>query len=260
MFTMPQPEDAEKWEGCPVVQLSDTKQDLVRFLSALFDLGSTYFGSNHRLPFIDVSAFLRLGTKYGVDYLRQEAIKRLESVFPPQLQAFRNAYTDVALALKVHAGSETDKFPNPGLKVADQDMFAIINLASTFGLSAILPLVYYCCAQHDDDALVDGSVDEDGVHHQLSCVDLRRVLRGRASLQDLRDRSLCSTKLGSLRDRRLKVMRFAKCLMEVEAVVSSTSLCSSCKQAYGETAGIVRGEAWNRLGDIFALEVEWPLS
>lgn len=42
MFTMPQPGDAEKWEGCPVVQLSDTKQDLTRFLLALFDLGSTY--------------------------------------------------------------------------------------------------------------------------------------------------------------------------------------------------------------------------
>lgn len=36
-FTVPQPVDAEMWNGCPVVHLSDTRKDLVRVLSALFE-------------------------------------------------------------------------------------------------------------------------------------------------------------------------------------------------------------------------------
>lgn len=42
MFMIPQPEDAEKLDGSPVVHLSDTTRDLEHMLSALFDHGCRY--------------------------------------------------------------------------------------------------------------------------------------------------------------------------------------------------------------------------
>ena len=42
MFMIPQPEDAEKLDGSPVVHLSDTTRDLEHILSALFDHGRRY--------------------------------------------------------------------------------------------------------------------------------------------------------------------------------------------------------------------------
>ena len=40
MFTMPQPTDAETYEGCPVVHLQDSWKALGYILSALFDSGN----------------------------------------------------------------------------------------------------------------------------------------------------------------------------------------------------------------------------
>ena len=44
MFSLPQPPDAEKWEDCPVVHLSDTVTDLRHILSVLFKVGSVEHG------------------------------------------------------------------------------------------------------------------------------------------------------------------------------------------------------------------------
>lgn len=43
MFTVPQPATAELWEGCPVVHLSDLKNDLMHMVKAL------YFGRQYGL-------------------------------------------------------------------------------------------------------------------------------------------------------------------------------------------------------------------
>lgn len=39
MFMIPQPPDAERWEGCPIVHLSDTAADLNHVLSVLYKVG-----------------------------------------------------------------------------------------------------------------------------------------------------------------------------------------------------------------------------
>lgn len=41
MFAMPQPANAEVMDGCPVVQLPDSKKDVAHVLSALFDHGNS---------------------------------------------------------------------------------------------------------------------------------------------------------------------------------------------------------------------------
>ncbi|KAH8101953.1 hypothetical protein BXZ70DRAFT_1007183 [Cristinia sonorae] len=83
MFSLPQPEDAEASEGCPIVRLSDTKADPKYFLEALF------YSHNHRAPsFRFVSAMLRFGSKYQVEHLRRGALKRFETIFPRSLGDF----------------------------------------------------------------------------------------------------------------------------------------------------------------------------
>lgn len=39
MFTVPQPPDAERWDDCPVVHLSDTAADVQHILSILYNIG-----------------------------------------------------------------------------------------------------------------------------------------------------------------------------------------------------------------------------
>lgn len=54
MFSIPQPADAEMLEGCPVVHLQDTKNDVAHVLSALFDTGNSYV----QIPSLPLCGFL----------------------------------------------------------------------------------------------------------------------------------------------------------------------------------------------------------
>lgn len=156
-------------------------------------------------------------------------------------------------------------------------MFATIGLASTFNLHAILPLAYYCCAQHTDEALFNGWVDEDGIHHRLSYGDLKRLFCGKARLQGLwcereyfilvaqpsthcTSHASCGSKLSQRRDRFFKKLRSGYPLVDVEAFATALRLCSSCQDDYCKIALSVRAQVWEQMADIFDLEVKWPLT
>ncbi|TCD67814.1 hypothetical protein EIP91_011942, partial [Steccherinum ochraceum] len=106
MFTVPQPADAEMWDGCPVVRLSDTGSSFLRLLRILFDVDET-LGFNHVLPFETVAAMLQLGSKYQMHRIRQDAVNRLTFYFPRRLKDFKNTYattsTDPSLAMRACA-------------------------------------------------------------------------------------------------------------------------------------------------------------
>lgn len=116
MFSLPQPlsppaalqadDGVERIEGCPVVVLHDSADDLASLLLAMYDgpyvqslfiaaLHLSYplylpssLGNNDRDDFRVVSGILRLSTKYIIDSLREKAIAHLSQAWPLTLKGW----------------------------------------------------------------------------------------------------------------------------------------------------------------------------
>lgn len=124
---------------------------------------------------------LRLGSKYQVDHVREEAILRLRRCFPNTLSAFpaRNVYLqDPGFSI------------SEGLFLRKKDAIGVVNLARAFDLDFLLPPAFYLCSQLDYDELVDGVSDDCGGTMRLSSHDLKICLKGRSLLTKADIRSL----------------------------------------------------------------------
>lgn len=88
MFSLPQPpsQNDDTMDGCPLISLQDSPDDLASLLIALYD--GTTFGDNGREDFKVVSGILRLSTKYMVDSLRTKALAHLTEAWPPTLRGW----------------------------------------------------------------------------------------------------------------------------------------------------------------------------
>lgn len=94
MFSLPQPPQAsplslgqdEVMEGCPMVTLQDSADDVASLLIALYDGMS--LGDNGREDFKVVAGILRLSSKYMVDSLRTKALAHLTDAWPPSLRGW----------------------------------------------------------------------------------------------------------------------------------------------------------------------------
>ncbi|KAJ6531182.1 hypothetical protein B0H19DRAFT_911807, partial [Mycena capillaripes] len=80
MLAFTQPDDAEKIDGCPVVDLPDAAEEVAVFFRALFnhDFFEPYPA---RTEYATVVGVLRLSNKYQVDSLRKRALIHLGSAF-----------------------------------------------------------------------------------------------------------------------------------------------------------------------------------
>ncbi|KAJ7733565.1 hypothetical protein DFH07DRAFT_894182 [Mycena maculata] len=83
-LSIPQPTDSETIDGCPVVHLYDSPEDVTPFLRAIFNSG---FFMPYPAPteFRILAGILRLSHKYEVDYLRRRALVHLSSAYSTQL-------------------------------------------------------------------------------------------------------------------------------------------------------------------------------
>ncbi|TCD68728.1 hypothetical protein EIP91_010012 [Steccherinum ochraceum] len=278
MFTIPQPADAEMWEGCAVVHLQDSKKDLLYVLRALFDTrNAAWFAYGSKLPFTIVSAMLRLGSKYQIAQLRDDAIRRLSESFPPRLNQFLNCYT-------VGMPSEDVEIQNNAVQFELADVcIAVINLSRTCDTPQFLPPAFYLSAVIDNENLLSGWTDRDGNHWQLSPQDLLRCLNGRGALQNVvvkQQRPLltgtASTRCTSVRaceealeDRRDDlydedlddISHQAKALTDISCSwISDVTLCAFCEKEFKKQYNALRSETWDELADSFDLDgVEWPV-
>ncbi|KAJ7645667.1 hypothetical protein DFH06DRAFT_1476892 [Mycena polygramma] len=123
---LPQPPDEPRVEGCPVVRLSDSSEDVEHLLQTLYD---PLFDSAEQLTFPVVAAIVRLGRKYDFDRLLTAAVARLTATFPRTLtERGSNRYS-----------------PAPGRRIVYDPalLFDTINLAIRNGLPALLPTLYF---------------------------------------------------------------------------------------------------------------------
>ncbi|KAJ7100470.1 hypothetical protein C8R44DRAFT_566597, partial [Mycena epipterygia] len=85
MLSFPQPPDSEIIDGCPRVRLPDSAMDVRVFLKCSSHSGRFFRPFPASTDFDVIVGYLRLGHKYGVDYLRRHALIHLSSGYPTTL-------------------------------------------------------------------------------------------------------------------------------------------------------------------------------
>ena len=146
MLSIPQPSkkaEAEMIDGCPIISLTDAKYDIENMISifydnkwvyATFDPLDTYLLNKKRidefrgqLRVLMVESMLRLGNKYAITHLEEEALFRLHHDYPQDLVSW-----DAMMNELVQPLIETDHHV----------ITWIIKIAHEFDLNTILPAAY----------------------------------------------------------------------------------------------------------------------
>lgn len=138
-----------------------------------------------------VSAFVRLGTKYGLAELRQLAVYWLQQSFPSDYITFRDR-TSHDLASRQDAQLFNTQSP---ILLWTADAIAVVNLARAYNIPPILPAAFYLCSRLPPKKLLEGVMDIDGNRSILSTADQARCWNGQLELdrqytlavQDLRN-------------------------------------------------------------------------
>lgn len=217
----------------------------------------------------------RLGTKYNILQLRQEAIRRLKRCFPPSLPQFRNK--------SVLPNTEGHNFDfSNSIKLSIEDAILVVNLAREFDLNSILPPAFYLCAQLPFDKLIDDVPQDDETVACLSPADLKIVLHGAVALRNAYLRNLeglfyikngasCKT-TESCNAAILRVLRalWADSSLTKLDVLTVPSwidtlgkaaepfICASCLKLLKTDHTQKRLRSWDELGKFFSVD-DWPV-
>ncbi|KAI0084542.1 hypothetical protein BDY19DRAFT_526787 [Irpex rosettiformis] len=141
MFTLSQPQDAETYEGLPLVTLTDPYADFKALLQMLYD-PMEYLPKVSDLSPLDwpeelraISGPLRLSNKYEFDTLHASLTKVLESRWPVTLEGWDKIVQRIRDA-QVEASEEGVECPlvNPA---------SLILLAEEANVPSVLPAAYY---------------------------------------------------------------------------------------------------------------------
>ncbi|KAF7370434.1 hypothetical protein MSAN_00675100 [Mycena sanguinolenta] len=259
MQGLPRPTDqpSVKEFECPIIKLSDDPVDVKYLLNALYD---PTFLAQKTLPFAAVSAFIRLGRKYGLKNILNLAVARVTAVCPATLQAH-----DALL----NAGSwETIEWYN-GIE------FDMVTLLSENKISSALPCAYYrAVRRHSQKELFYGINKGDGTRVSLSQSDLRSCAIGQHTLfhkqfepgytlgwarkwefTDCTSSAVC-------RSSRKKILKFCTEYYGIWALVgpkwfelkpSDVEFCVACGDHAEKSLAAGKKKIWKELPEIFDL-------
>lgn len=161
-------------EGCPVLRLFDTAEDVENLLMALYD--GPNFGKNDSADFRMVSGILRLATKYLVDSLRTKALVHLSRAWPTSLKGW-DAREDLARADEMQSG--------PGMSTVYPSPADVVILAREVNAPSLLPSAFYDLSRYHYTQLFEQD-DENGnsiTDLPLSNADLQRLALGKEASQ-----------------------------------------------------------------------------
>ncbi|KAI0342599.1 hypothetical protein BDW22DRAFT_1357039 [Trametopsis cervina] len=165
MFSMPQPGDAETFEGCPVVRLQDSAFHIEWLFSALYagPVCSLYV-RGQELSTRSTVAILELGFKYDIEPFRKEILRRLKNIYP-------TTFDDA-----IHGSKRR--------LIKSKDCVVVVSLARRFNLDHLLPMALYACCQMSLSELYDLAAKQGNGHNtdtpsgnQLSTEDLELCLQ-----------------------------------------------------------------------------------
>ncbi|KZT21146.1 hypothetical protein NEOLEDRAFT_1158295 [Neolentinus lepideus HHB14362 ss-1] len=172
LFSLPGPTDPsssrigvnmnEELDGCPLVVLHDSPDDLANLLKALYYAGPD-FGDNDEQDFCVVSGILRLSSKYLIDSLREKSLGHLQKAWPPTLAGW-DAREDRA---RSYESDSVQLYPSP---------IAVINLAREVNAPTLLPAAFYDLSRHPFSKIFESP-------HSLSLPDLQKLALGKEAAQ-----------------------------------------------------------------------------
>ncbi|KAJ7649968.1 hypothetical protein FB45DRAFT_1017387 [Roridomyces roridus] len=88
---LPQPLDEPKVDGCPIVELSDSAEDVEVVLKALYN---PFFSSQKPLPLSAIASYVHLSRKYDLKQLLQTMVERLTYENPTTMEAYLLLHSD----------------------------------------------------------------------------------------------------------------------------------------------------------------------
>ncbi|KAG5349301.1 hypothetical protein E4T56_gene11640 [Termitomyces sp. T112] len=144
LLSLPQPQDADFFEGCLYVELHDDPSDIFYFLSALYD--GLYFKSPHANDFTALAGVLRLSSKYFVEHLRERCLNRLDIDWPSTLAGWDRREQAATDSRGRYVPRES--CPHPIL---------VIQLALDLGIDSILPAAFYDLARYGPSKIMSGA-------------------------------------------------------------------------------------------------------
>ncbi|KIJ64949.1 hypothetical protein HYDPIDRAFT_111635 [Hydnomerulius pinastri MD-312] len=248
-------DDVQVIDRCPVVQLSDSVEDLQIVLDALYRR-SHVFTFDQPMPFSVVAAFLRLGKKYEIRQLFNEAKAKLETSFPCKLPQ-----SDLDIKITGH----------------DPHGFQIINLAHEVGLLSVLPAaIYYFCRSCPLSSILDGYTFE-GSLFSLTTPNVRTCAIGREKLLELQSVAFPWLKATASGVRRVRQCSSASCnglvnltiarhwhpepsrdpFMTWEAITAEftgENVCHTCRATWQVEHQAGRDRAWEAFPGLLGLE------
>ncbi|KAJ6497669.1 hypothetical protein C8R45DRAFT_983792 [Mycena sanguinolenta] len=166
--SLPQPPDQPTVDGCSIIELQDSSEDVKYLLKALYD---PHFLSQTTLPLAAVGALIRLGRKYDFHTLFETAKARITFENPATLEEY-DALIDG------ERGYQPTRIAYCGGFVFD-----LLALVRENNILSALPVAYYRASKyHNSGMLVDGLISNDGEIVSLAPLDLRLCLTGRERL------------------------------------------------------------------------------
>ncbi|RDB17298.1 hypothetical protein Hypma_001918 [Hypsizygus marmoreus] len=145
-------------DGCPVLTVQDSAEDMSHFLKALTD--RSYYREKDAQSIEITSSILRLSMKYCVDHLRDEASSRLQYEFPASLES----YDRRTLGSRIKSGRGY---------IVD-----CISLMREVGLISALPTCFLTLGQYRLPDILNGKLRPDGSRAILPLEDQRICVTG----------------------------------------------------------------------------------
>ncbi|KAI1795381.1 hypothetical protein LXA43DRAFT_882046 [Ganoderma leucocontextum] len=160
MFASPQPSTPPgEPSECARVHLSDSAEDVRELLRMLLPDKQARLYSWRRLTFDALSACIRLGHKYQLDHIVDEAMTFVRKAYPKDFASYLERST-----------------------LHPEQAIGVVNLARLIGADDVLPLaIVDCCALSGTD-LIQGLVRADGTREVLSSHDLALCFDAKGSL------------------------------------------------------------------------------
>ncbi|KAI0792244.1 hypothetical protein C8Q75DRAFT_805270 [Abortiporus biennis] len=264
MASIPQPKDkddgTEKVDGCQVVRLQDSADDMKHFLKAIYK--TSYFRPGVKTRFPVIAAVLRLSTKYQASQLRRRAIVALSTAYPSTLSAW-------------DARAQHRLIPP-----FEGEVKAIIALAIESDVRVILPAVYYAASKRSLSEMiiellsinVDLGIRDDMIAkwivgcEKLRHAELYNVLEfldisfPRPGCQNINNCNILLQRQAAYSIRNVAgsepLPYQLHCYNNANTVGTSLNLCLPCRETVNKSIQDAREKIWKQLPSFFGFS-DW---
>ncbi|OCH87261.1 hypothetical protein OBBRIDRAFT_796383 [Obba rivulosa] len=270
LFSIPRWQDvADQLDDCPIIRLPDNPFELNLLLRAVLNtdrsvIGNT--GSHARPKFSDVAAVVRLGYKYEMDDIWNDALDKVTPFFTATFPNWDSLEHYMARA---------------PFEIGLRDAIVAVSLAHLTGAITMLPLAFYMCCQLEGDLLKgfarNGRRERLCLDDQIKCASGKELLERGAALVLFR---VFRVYQGKVRPqvsccKRAHLEAFRRCLSrfkdgikdevknaldsQLDRIDNIQKFCPNCLAALRERELEARREVWEELPLYFGVGTQcWP--